>query len=73
MKLQFYTCTKWKQENNTVGMATVNILFKAHRVTKVIILQMFPFKPYHEVYTAAVRMCPKFEIASINESEDREV
>ena len=38
-----------------------------------IILQIFPFKPHHEVYTVAVRMWPKFQIASSNESEDRDV
>ena len=38
-----------------------------------IILQMFSFKPHHAIYTAAVRMWAKFQITSINESEDREV
>ena len=31
------------------------------------------FEPHHAIYTAAVRTCAKFQIASINESEDREV
>ena len=31
------------------------------------------FEPHHTIYTAAVRTCAKFQIASINESEDREV
>ena len=31
------------------------------------------FKPHHEIYTAAVRTWTKFQIVSINESEDREV
>ena len=46
-----------------------------NRVLKcdVIILQTFPFEPHHAIYTAAVRTCAKFQIASINESEDREV
>ena len=51
---------------------------KAHEVLKcdVIILQTFPFEPlncHHEIYTADVRTCAKFQIASVNESEDREV
>ena len=37
----------------------------------VIILQTFPFEP--AIDTAAVRTCAKFQIASIHESEDREV
>ena len=42
----------------------------------VIILQLFSirsFKPYHAIHTAAVRTWAKFQIASINKSEDREV
>ena len=31
------------------------------------------FKPPHEIYTAAVRMCAKLQIASINDSEDKEI
>ena len=31
------------------------------------------FKPHHEIYTAAVRTWAKFQIASVNESEDRDV
>ena len=31
------------------------------------------FKPHHEIYTTAVRTLAKFQIASINESEDRDV
>ena len=31
------------------------------------------FKPHFAIYTAAVRTCAQFQIASINESEDREV
>ena len=30
------------------------------------------FKPHHMIHTAAVRTCDKFQIASINENEDRE-
>ena len=30
-------------------------------------------KPRHAIYTAAVRTCAKFQIASVNESEDRDV
>ena len=52
--------------------------FGAYRVLKcdVIILQTFPFKlfkPHHAIDTAAVRTWAKFQIASINESEDREL
>ena len=36
----------------------------------VIILQTFPFEPHRAIHTAAVRMCAKLQIASINESED---
>ena len=45
-----------------------------HRVPKcdVIILQFFPFEPLNLIYTAAVRTCAKFQIVSLNESEDRE-
>ena len=47
-----------------------------YRVLKcnVIILQTFPFEPLNLiiVYTAAVRMCAKFQIVILNESEDRE-
>ena len=41
----------------------------------VIILQTFPFEPVNLIvlYKVAVRTCAKFQIASINESEDREV
>ena len=31
------------------------------------------FKPYHAICTAAVRTWAKFQIASVNESEDRDV
>ena len=40
----------------------------------VIILQIFPFEPLNlTIYTAAVRTRAKYQITSINESEDREV
>ena len=51
------------------------VLQRAYRVVKcdIIILQTFPFEPHHAIYTAAVRTWAKFQIISINESEDREV
>ena len=49
-----------------------------HRALKcdIIILQTFPFEPlksHHAIHAAAVEICAKFQLASINESEDRDV
>ena len=56
---------------SSTNMPWKTFTIEASRVLKcdVVILQTFPFEPY----TAAVRTWAKFQIASINESEDREV
>ena len=43
-----------------------------NRVLKCDVIIFQTFKSHHEIYTAAVRTCAKFQIASINESEVKE-
>ena len=54
------------------------MLIDTYRVLKcaVVILQTFPlirtFESRRAIHSAAVRTCAKFQIVSLNESEDRE-
>ena len=41
--------------------------------SRVLMFAIRSFKPHPGIYTTAVRTYAKFQIASINESEDREV
>ena len=73
LRLEYSAISSWKFkfpgiENSVIDNRVLNcdVIIFANFTVRI-------FKPHHEIYTAAVRTWSEFQIASINESKDREV